>query len=271
MGRKVHDLTGVYLKLRRAEEHIQTLRDETTAFRERDPKPFGFRTEIESGPGKARDDALYAVVREQPPASLGLIVGDVIQNVRSALDYLVYEFSSPENRSKNGTQFPICDTRAKFLGRRNQAKIAGIAGEERALIERTQPYEWNYPQTDHPLIHLREFSNRDKHRLLVPVIAAVSQQDTWMGCDNALIKITYFAGGPVEHDTAILSFTATPENPFRDMHVTPASGLQVEIAEPSLPSIEIVDFAVMLHHHVHSLISTWDRHGFLPPTDSEWQ
>ena len=39
------DLSGVRLKLDRAEHHIESLSAEIQAFRQRKPKPFGFRTE----------------------------------------------------------------------------------------------------------------------------------------------------------------------------------------------------------------------------------
>ena len=37
------DLSGVYLRLERAYEHIETVHRETKAFLERDPKPLDFR------------------------------------------------------------------------------------------------------------------------------------------------------------------------------------------------------------------------------------
>jgi hypothetical protein len=66
------DLTGVCLKLDRAEAHIETLRDEIATFRERDPKPFDFRTEDTLGPDQSVKYDLFAIVRKEPPRELSL-------------------------------------------------------------------------------------------------------------------------------------------------------------------------------------------------------
>jgi integrase len=73
MARTPPDLSGVYLKLERAETHIQTFSDEVAAFSEPDPKPFGFRTEDTIGTDKSIKYDLYAVIREEPPRELALL------------------------------------------------------------------------------------------------------------------------------------------------------------------------------------------------------
>jgi hypothetical protein len=95
--------------------------------------------------------------------------------------------------------------------------LEGIKGDERTLIERVQPYAATNIPSDDPLAILRKLSNRDKHRLLVPMIAALRETGSWVASDNAEIRFTYLARGPVEDDTKIVSFTATPEDPSKDM------------------------------------------------------
>src|SRR4051812_23942073 len=101
------ELSGVRLKLDRAQTHIDVLRDKTSAFRERKPAPFGFRTETTTKADELVEYVLYAVVREEPPRSLGPVIGDVLHNLRSALDHLVYELSTARARRSSNTQFPI--------------------------------------------------------------------------------------------------------------------------------------------------------------------
>ncbi len=267
------DLSGVHAKLERAEEHIEALRQATEAFEGADPAPFGIRHEAEPGPNGCITYQLFAVVREAPPSRLGLIVGDVLQNVRAALDHLVFQFASPEARSKNSTQFPICDNAKAFQGHRVQGQIAGVTDVARLFIERAQPYQRTMDQ-GHPLVFLREFSNQDKHRLLVPSIAGVSELDTWMSCDNADIQITSFPGGSVCDGDVVLSFIATPRAATREMTVSPRSQLHVQIRDPAitqapLPGMHIVDFARMIHFHVSWMIRSWDEHGWFPPTDAQ--
>jgi hypothetical protein len=139
MARTPPDLSGVYLKLERAETHIKTFSDEVAAFSERDPKPFGFRTETTVRPDKSIKYDLYAVIREEPPRELALPFGDAIQNIRSALDHLVYELAPPKARRKRSLQFPIFTDECEFKVL-SPPMLQGIKGDERTLIERVQPY-----------------------------------------------------------------------------------------------------------------------------------
>lgn len=260
------DLSGVWLKLERAQAHIQAVRQQTVAFTERDPAPFGFRTEITDGPGNSRSYSLYAVVREAPPPELALPVGDAIQNMRSSLDHLAYQFATSKGRRSNKLQFPIFldECRFKVLG---PERMTSITGDERALIERVQPFNATDPATDNPLAILRKLSNLDKHRLLIPLITAVSATDVWVASDNADIRWTHLEGGPVEHDAEIVAFTATPQDPSKDMEVHAQSGLQIELADTGASfEIGVVDVLAMIHFHIGHMVEMWFRHGFLPPT-----
>ena len=193
------DLSGVQLKLDRAERHIETLRAEIEAFRQGNPKPFGFRTEEAPGPGSSVEYVLYAIVRDYPPREWALIIGDAVQNIRSTLEHLAYELSTPAGR-RRGTQFPIFDDERRFK-ERGEPKIATITGDERTLIERVQPYnDAAKIPGNNPLAILQRLSNLDKHRLLVTTVAAVSEQQSWVGSDNAEIQFTFFETGPVKHD-----------------------------------------------------------------------
>jgi hypothetical protein len=267
------DLSGVFLKLERAEEHIETVREQVESFRKRNPPPFGFRTEETPGQNKSIKYALYATIREEPPRELSLPVGDAIQNMRSALDHLIYELATPSGRRSRRLQFPIFTDECEFKVL-SPPLIQSITGDERTLIERVQPYAATNPPSDDPLTVLRKLSNRDKHRLLVPMIAAVSEPDSWVGSDNAEIRFTYLARGPVEHDTKIVAFTATPKDPTEDMKVHPQSGLEIQIGDTGIVGFALgaVDLLEMLQHHVrHSIIAMWFTFGHMPLTWAEVQ
>jgi hypothetical protein len=60
------------------------------------------------------------------------------------------------------------------------------------------------------------------------MIAAVSATDSWVASDNAEIRWEFVEAGPVEHDTKIWGFTATP-NLSLDTRVDSKSGLQIEL------------------------------------------
>lgn len=106
------------------------------------------------------------------PAMLPVIAGDIVHNLRAALDYLVYELSLLDSKGqvKDGTQFPIEDVKSNpknparcFDGRRT-SYLKGLSDAHAAAIELLQPYngvEWTET--------LRDISNLDKHRTL-PVL-----------------------------------------------------------------------------------------------------
>ena len=266
------DLIDITHRLERAKEHIETVRSRTKTFLERDPKPLDFRTEEQSGPGNAKQYVLFAVIREEPPRNLGAPVGDAIQNIRNALDYLIDELSPPKFRRRGRTGFPIYDDKCLFEveGRR---LIRGITGDALTLIERFQPYKRTDPPSNDPLSVLRRLSNKDKHRLLLPVAAAVSDSNSWVSSDNAIINFTGYAPGPVKHDAEILAFTARPKDPSKNMQVYPQSGLEVQLGEPGLfysdgtpVTAEISDFLGYLWDHVsHTVIDMWFKYGYMPP------
>jgi hypothetical protein len=273
MAKTPPDLSGVYLKLERAETHIQTFDDEVAAFSERDPKQFGFRPANTIGTDKSIKYDLYAVIREEPPRELALPFGDAIQNIRAALDHLIYELAPPRARRKRNLQFPIFTDQCEFKVL-SAPMLQGITGDERTLIERVQPYAATNIPSEDPLTVLRKLSNRDKHHLLIPMIAALSEMSSWVASDNADIRFTYLARGAVENGTKIVSFTAAPKDPAKDMNVHPQSGLEIQIGNTGIVGYAIgaADLLRMIHHHVRHTIVEWGlERGVMPPTWAEVQ
>ena len=196
-----------------------------------------------------------------------MTIGDVVQNIRHALDHLVYELSTPSARNQGKSGFPIFTDKCEFqvLG---APLIRGIKGDERTLIERHQPYQAPYPARNHPLAILNKLANQDKHRVLLPVIAAVSNTGSWIGSTNADIRIERFHPGPVEHDAEIMAFTASPKDPADKVNVEPQSALQIQLADTGALglTLEVSELLYMLHHYVrHSVIEMWFRYGHMPP------
>jgi hypothetical protein len=265
------DLSSVRLKLDRAEHHIKTFSDDLETFCKRDPAPFGFRPEDTPGPNHSVEYVLYAIVREPPPRELALPIGDALQNMRSALEYLAYELSSPKMKRSNKTAFPIFSDECQFKVR-GVPKIKSMGTDEQTLIERVQPYAASKIPSNDPLAILRKLSNLDKHQLLVPVIAAVSLRDSWVASDNADIRFTYIARGPVKHDAKIVAFTARPKDPALDMHVEPQSGLQIEISDTGIVGFDLsaLELLEMILFHIRfTVIDMWFERSFMPLTWAE--
>jgi hypothetical protein len=136
--------------------------------------------EFERALGKIREQQAYSIplnfnpapphewVRAPPTqtfygAPLGIIVGEICYNLRTALDYLVFQLAKLDSGiEQKGTQFPIMDSHQVFAGNEGKSRLKGVSAAHIAMIERLQPYNgvgWTKA--------LRETSNPDKHRELV--------------------------------------------------------------------------------------------------------
>lgn len=164
------------MKVARAREHFDALRAQVIEFDEANPYPF--RPVLDPQTGEQ-----VIEIGEPPvlPREWSGIVGEIAHNLRSALDYLVYELAiegggDPE---RDRTAFPISESEAEYLkvrGRRGQPKVsyrdqclAGVDEKWRKKIDVLQPYsrrKSNPQATD--LARLNWLSNRDKHRMAHP-------------------------------------------------------------------------------------------------------
>src|SRR4051794_1704160 len=102
------DPTSAQRKFMRGVEQIKTLSGEADAFENRNA--YVFRTEVESRTTHEIRYRSFAIEREAPCDEWPLLAGEAIQNIRSALDHLVYAASGGRSRS----QFPIFTDPCEF-------------------------------------------------------------------------------------------------------------------------------------------------------------
>lgn len=110
--------------------------------------------------------AVFTVLKELPD-SWSILLGEIIYNLRSALDHLVYEASALDEDGKplTGTEFPIFMDEGLFR-KRAPYRMRGLNDATRALVEKYQPFAHGDPNIIHYLWLLQQLSNTDKHRLL---------------------------------------------------------------------------------------------------------
>jgi hypothetical protein len=108
--------------------------------------------------------AVTVLQRIPIPLAIPYLIGDCIQNLRSSLDYLVWELVlCSKNTPKKRSQFPICDTPEGFQGQVSRHRLDGVPPDAVAEIERLQPYH-STPPSRHFLFVLNELANINKHR-----------------------------------------------------------------------------------------------------------
>lgn len=156
-------LESSYLKLGRATEHLEQLDTEVRAFV--NSQPYGV---IPHWDFDAPEHTMRVRTVVEPPAHLGLICGDVLHNLRSSLDHLIYELAGI-GKDKRGehTQWPVCDTPDLFK-ERSRSYLKGVDTVHWAAIKRAQPYNPGYRLFS----QLALLDDRDKHRLVQPIVSS---------------------------------------------------------------------------------------------------
>src|SRR3990170_302115 len=178
----MHPLEGPRIKVLRAKEQIGLLQSESQRFFNREVGG-AFIGEFNR---KTRMYPLRLRKGVEVPLDWGVLIGEIIHNLRSALDGLVYQLAKPREAQPKGTEFPIflvgrprgcrrgrgkkgkgCSAGGDHFHCRGRDRISLLRREHRADIERLQPYKrWNGQGQD-PLWLLHEINNADKHRLIV--------------------------------------------------------------------------------------------------------
>lgn len=164
------DLSSSDAKVARARDHVKVLKAEIAKIPQ-ERHPYGIRvTEVDQNTG-CTDIFLTPNNFHEP--LLGIIFGDVIHNLRCALDYIVTAIADKTSVPLvKKHQFPIYHTEVDYrtqVGDENVAKASGcLSGIKDGLGEfwRCQPFKAHpNPKRDY-LFCVNRFSNADKHRVI---------------------------------------------------------------------------------------------------------
>lgn len=186
------DFGDCWAKLDRGKQHRDALQDEFGLGHGPDGIPIAPKLNPIPVSVKFEDESGYHVYRatarppEGSPVRWALVVGDAVHNFRSALDHVVWQLAChktgganlpgvPEDEARK-IQFPITDPLPrKVLPEDYKATgaLKHVLPAHRACIQWHQPGggapDLKFGMRRHPFVRLRELSNTDKHRLLVPL------------------------------------------------------------------------------------------------------
>jgi hypothetical protein len=173
MRRYPLNLTGATEKLDRAAEHVRSLVGEVDAFQ--NDNPLTTFAEFEAG----HDFLVKVRVPRTPDLRWGVMLGDTVHNLRSALDHAAWELVQRNvragfkpaltQRQERSIQYPIADDRAKF---NDAAIMCFLTTRQTALLRKYQPYRRPWPEAT-PLSELAWLDNIDKHRIIHPAHIAL--------------------------------------------------------------------------------------------------
>jgi hypothetical protein len=207
IGDPKHALFGARVKIDRARALRRDLHESMKAYLSTD----WYAIEPQIDP---TENLALAVIRIKRPVdpTWSVMVGDIVHNLRSALDYLIHELvkvetgSHPPPAPKGKTQFPICLSPEHF-DKASTAMLEGVGDEARALIRSHQPFATGHG-AESPLAILATLSNLDKHRSIQ--LTAASLKDPQASAIAPEVRIYAFGPCFVYDDTLLCGAKVAP-------------------------------------------------------------
>src|ERR1035437_1347444 len=160
----MQDFTGIAEKLKRAEENIYNLYFEMERFFKEGEYPV-----LPENDRKLLLKAIEYHKNRVIPPRFGVLTGEIIHQLRSSFDHIIWHFSLGSIKNPRQIEFPVFEERPVNHDRRTlyERKIQGVTDlNARALIERLQPYNAADPLDDSLWI-IHDFDIVDKHRELI--------------------------------------------------------------------------------------------------------
>ena len=179
------DLSASDAKIARAREHAKALEIEVDRIIS-ERNPYGSRVvEIEENSGWFA--FLLTQIAHPPEHTLGIVFGDVIHNLRCALDYIVTALAAASKTNLTVShQFPIFKTQSGYESRvgDNLVSVPRLKGRGGPLLGITiglqeiwdvQPFHRKAEPRADPLYVVHRFSNADKHRIIAEDLSFMKQ------------------------------------------------------------------------------------------------
>jgi hypothetical protein len=250
---------GADLKIKRAKEHICDLDTRLTTFK--NGNPYKVVPELDSNMGKR---VFRFREKQSIPAEISLRTGEVIQNLRSALDYVVWALvESNGSTPTRDNCFPISENAKKYKTG-SPGKVKGMCQRAVDCINLTKPDKGG----TEALWQLHELNNSDKHRLLLTagigfrvtvqqrfgssvVIGRAGGHGGSVLTQNPIVNVDFTpsnAAFPIIYGTEILALPA-------ELNMNPQFTFDVAFNEPSIIEREpILPFLHQLTHLVEEIV-----------------
>ena len=208
------ELAYCWLKIGRAEEHAKTVSDEITTWEDAEPKPYSFTRHRDAQGHRYSITVHFSIPYRDRWA---LIAGDCIHNLRCALDHFVYAIAVRQTglnppADERRLQFPIADNPENFAVQAE--RIRSLSQAVRTSIELVQPYNRRHGLLPPLLGLVRDFDDRDKHRLLNVSISRQQSGDAQIDCPIGH-RVSSMSVNPddIVNGTEIMAFTVDPPCP----------------------------------------------------------
>jgi hypothetical protein len=257
------------LKLKRALVHLNELNVACNLWLGKNGKPT---PRIVSDPGSPGYILVKATASEVPQEQCSLLIGDVVQNLRNALDHLAYSlavvhsgaFSYEDARDR---QFPIIGDRSakgaagmgpQMFKSAAPKLIKKISAQAQAIIEGLPPFKLGGQFKTHALRKVNELANCDKHRF---IHVAACMSSGFMINPSASTNCTIGPGliqalNPImDGETVIAKIPAKPTNPNLQMNVDISPVLLIGFADGISCKKDVVKELTEIHIYVVTTVN----------------
>jgi hypothetical protein len=240
-------------KVERAQEHLIALDAATGEFFEVDPYEIVGEFEAEAS------EYLFRVkVLREPPLRLGVMLGDFIHNLRSALDHLVWQLVLLDGNSPDrSTCFPVASSREQF-DRMAEKALPGLIPEHVARIEALQPYHARDRQEVHLLKLLPRLSNTDKHQIVHATLGwfrsdFVTQPLFTPNADAGVIQRRELAQGErMEDGVVIARVKLAPAGPNPQVQMDAQVQIDIAFGERPIRAVALAKIGQRVHQIIES-------------------
>ncbi len=234
-------LDGCRLKIEATTRHMQRLQEAINGF---------FEENLEVAPivGEANANGTQYLFRvksviDYPARKWGVILGDAVHNLRSALDQLVWTFARDGN---DRTAFPICLTERDWIVDAPARYWSCPPGFVRMLND-VQPYHRGdvNEARKHPLWILNALSNLDKHRT-IPAIALVADSgEAEIVETSGILKmpsIHFLSGVPYEKDRVVAKARIKADPSSSDPYIDAKLKMTFDVGFGKIPAAPSINF-----------------------------
>lgn len=270
-------LDALLVKVDRAYKHIIDLQAEIIVFRlEGNSYEIFSKDNLQTG-----ERTFYVRFLKGIPLQISALIGDVVQNLRSALDHLAWHLvqSSPviPKARKADIYFPIYEMASEYRADKMR-KIQGMTDAAIQAIDAIEPYYRPdvLPGIGHgvALFWIHVLNKLDKHRLLIPVWedmtahtmprtqkAAMAETlkaafgDTWQ---NTLVAANHKTISPLVDGSELCTL------PISEVDDNMKFRFQIAFGEPKwVCGKEILTSLVNMHRIVKGIMIDFDSKGLL--------
>ena len=185
------------LKAGRAEAHIVCLESAWNSFFKNRPYEISIKDNPQAG-----ERTYYLASVKDIPHEIPLIVGDAIQNLRSALDHLAHHLVAVGTGSPGPfprVYFPIAESASKYKSEA-PGKTKGMRNNAVHAISAIEPHKGGKGEI---LWHLHCLNNIDKHRLLLTVWADLKGHSI-LPSQRAKLMSIYRGSHPAAKDVPVI-------------------------------------------------------------------